>query len=314
MVLTESQRDHVRRTAWRALQSLARRPGAAGDDNFRYDASGNHDLSLLVLTAKLTTDAEFPFSNADCLASAKILVDFSIVVREVLHLAYVEGLVLPKFSTPKDVGRFDEPGLFRFTKHGLSVLRTESWSPMEEGSLAIELCRMKSTGVLIEVGEIALLDEAQRCASRGCYRASTALIGLAHESRILALLDAVCAKVAPPTTPPDLVKDFANVMNPALGFRARWSPGLRVLEELKSKLKAKGRGQPWWEPWESVPHALSGAGEAIRVARNTALHDAAEWFGRDATALLLTSVPHLARVLDGLLKFFQTPPVPIPAL
>ena len=314
MALTETQLEHVRRTAWRALQALARRPGAAREDQFRFGQGGNHDLSLLPLTAKLAQSPEFPFSKEDCLAASKILAEFSVVVREVFHLAYVEGLVLPKPGALWDVGRFDEPGYFLFTRLGLTVLVAVSWSPMEEGSLSAELDRMKQTGVAITDGEIALLDEAQRCAVRGCYRASTALIGLAHESRFLDLLDATCSKVAAPAGPSQIATDFGEAKNTSLQFSKRWHPGLRVLSALKAKLRGPGKNQPWWEPWESVPQALSGAGEAIRVARNTAVHDASEWFGRDATVLLLTSVPHLTRVLDGLLKFFQNPPLPIPGL
>lgn len=239
----------------------------------------------------------------------------TLAVRSVVADAIASGLIVPGRADQR-ANWNDEHIEFQFTPTGRRVLGAGAVVLHDNGSLRAALVAARTAGTLaVEDHEIELLAEAQNCWQNSCFRAAAVLIGLANESRCLALVDAMAA-VLPNPAAPAAIRDLTDARDANRAFTARWRPTLRLLEGCRSQLRAAGRGQPWWEPWEGVPGTLSTLGEAVRLTRNTAAHDPHQSFGRHDVALLLAAMPHQIAFVSALTSFFRAVPagVALPTL
>ena len=88
----------------------------------------------------------------------------------------------------------------------------------------------------------------------------------------------------------------------------RWKPGIRILEEIKNKIRKSGKGESWFQWWEMIPGSLYTLGEAVRIARNTAAHDSNRLFSRAEVALLLSAMPTQIEMLSNIIEFLKFSP------
>jgi len=222
------------------------------------------------------------------------------------------GLIVLSGPTLGDAHSY---GWFHFTERGLHVLAGGSSLLMTQpGSLRAALTARTATGVIsLEPYELDLLAEAQDCWQRGLFRAAAVLMGLANESRCLALIDGVCGALPAPTSA-DRVQQLNAARKESSGFTARWRPALQLLEGCRDEVRSHWHGQPWRQAWEGVPGVLETLGEAVRLTRNTAAHEPHQVFGRADVALLLAGMPDQIERIEELRMFFAAPPIRLPTL
>jgi len=230
------------------------------------------------------------------------------VVQHVFETAKGMGLVLR--------GRLDQGylwsldnGPFRFTTEGIRYFTSGTYAPVDDpGHFCSALEALRKKHGQITEGQLALLLEAQKCIHSGCFRAAMVLVGVACEDACISLLDSASGNLNPPAKGSALASDWASMSNGSLSFAARWKPGLRILEVLRQGLRQQGRGAAWWQWWETVPGSLSSVGEAVRVSRNAAAHDADRAFGKSEVALLLAALPIVLEAVCELDSFLKSPP------
>ncbi len=298
----------ARQAAHDVLRTLARdRRSTALDHGWNAEGSGGESVLSLVL--KALGHQRSGARGRELEWSAKL------AVRSVVADSIASGLAVP--GRADQAPDWNSSNLeFQFTPTGRRVLAEDAVAIHNDGTLRVALEQGRAAGSLnVEDHEIELLAEAQHCWTVGCFRAAAVLIGLANESRCLSLVDAMAAALPNPTTP-DLLRDLQNARDSTKAFSARWRPTLRLLERCRAGLWSAGRGQAWWQPWESVPGALSTLGEAVRTTRNTAAHDPLQVFGRADVALLLAAMPHQIGIVGSLSAFFNSRPagVTLPTL
>ncbi|MCZ7608511.1 MAG: hypothetical protein M5U25_21200 [Planctomycetota bacterium] len=95
----------------------------------------------------------------------------------------------------------------------------------------------------------------------------------------------------------------------AKSFAPRWSGARKVLVEVKERIKDQlKRPRPdWWSLWEGLPESLVPLGEAVRISRNTAAHEADHRFTYLEAATLLCGLPHQLRWIAEIQDHIQNP-------
>ncbi len=230
---------------------------------------------------------------------------FKHVVRKVYYSAISMGLIIPGQVTQ----RLDrEGGEFQFTLEGIKYFSKGFISVDDPDYLGIALKELQKRLPSIDDGKIELLLESQRCIKAGCYRAGMVVMGVANEDMCLALLDSIQLNCIPPPKTSQLYTDWNNGNNSTLAFSMRWKPGIRILEEIKNKIRKHAKGESWSLWWEMIPGSLYTLGEAVRMARNTAAHDSNRLFSRAEVALLLSAMPTQLEMLSSITEFMKSPP------
>jgi hypothetical protein len=232
---------------------------------------------------------------------------FKHIVLKVYHSALTMGLLLPS-RLDQALNWSMQSGPFHFTADGVNYFRDGFVSIDDPGHLGQVLQEMKTGLPAIQDGQIELLLEAQRCVKSGCYRAGMVVMGVASEDACTALLDILPVNCQPPTTSNPFHGDWSNCTNPTANFTQRWRPAVRILEEIKKRIRGPGRGQSWWPWWEMVPGSLHTIGEAVRISRNAAAHDTNRKFTKAEVALLLGAMPTHLEMIANLTDFLQNPP------
>lgn len=95
----------------------------------------------------------------------------------------------------------------------------------------------------------------------------------------------------------------------AKSFAPRWSGARKGLVEVKERIKDQlKRPRPdWWSLWEGLPESLVPLGEAVRISRNTAAHEADHRFTYLEAATLLCGLPHQLRWIAEIQDHIQNP-------
>ena len=238
---------------------------------------------------------------------------FDHMVRKVYYSALNMGLIQPSKADANMVWN-QETGAFQFTTEGLSYFSEGFISIDDPGYLAETLEELKRRIPTIEGGQISLLLEAQRCMKSGCYRAAMVLIGIANEDSCLSLLDAIPTSINSPQTSSPLIADWANCNNQSNVFAARWKPGIRILDAIKTQLRSPGRGKDWMQWWEMIPGSLYTLGEAVRLARNSAAHSTDRIFIKAEVALLLSAMPIQIEMIAEITVFLTRPPITLSSI
>ena len=231
---------------------------------------------------------------------------FTHLVRKVYYSAINMGLIIP--------GRADQSldwglsGTFQFTLEGIKYFSEGFISIDDPGYLGIALKDLQHRLPSIDDGKIELLLESQRCIKAGCYRAGMVVMGVANEDMCLSLLDSIPLNCNPPPKRSNLYGDWNKCNNSTLSFSMRWKPGIRILGEIKNKIRNVAKGESWLQWWEMVPGSLYTLGEAVRMARNTAAHDSNRLFSRAEVALLLSAMPMQLEMISSITEFLKSPP------
>lgn len=168
--------------------------------------------------------------------------------------------------------------------------------------------QLQSRISFISDGQVELLLEAQRCMNAHCYRAGMVLIGVANEDICIDLVESITITCAPPKHGSSLFSDWNNCSNSNLTFSARWKPAIRLLEGLKNKIRAVGKGESWWQWWEMIPGSLYSLSEPIRLNRNKSAHDVERSFSRAELILLLSGMPTQLEAIANIINFLKSPP------
>jgi hypothetical protein len=231
---------------------------------------------------------------------------FAFLVRKAYYSAINMGLIIP--------GRADQSldwdlgGIFQFTLEGIQYFSEGFISIDDPGHLGIALKELQNRHPSLDDGKIELLLESQRCIKAGCYRAGMVVIGVANEDMCFALLDSIRLNCSPPLKRSILYADWNSCNNSTLSFSMRWKPGIRILEEIKNKIRKVGKGENWFQWWEMIPGSLYTLGEAVRIARNSAAHDPNHIFSKAEVALLLSALPTQLEMLSNITEFLKSPP------
>lgn len=290
----------VLRVVWETFAELARQPQAM-DSNTWYRLDGHESAAHLAFdrcneAGLIPNDVrrfEYP--------------PFKHIVLKVYHSALSMGLVLPSNLT-QALNHNAHVGPFHFTADGVNYFGDGFVSIDDPGYLGQVLQELKARFPVIQEGQIELLLEAQRCVRSGCYRAGMVVMGVASEDACTTLLDVIPANCQVPAPSTTLHGDWSNCTNPATNFTQRWRPAVRILEEIKRRVRGPGRGQSWWPWWEMVPGSLHTVGEAVRISRNAAAHNTTRKFTKAEVALLLSAMPTHLEMIANLTDFLQTPP------
>lgn len=232
---------------------------------------------------------------------------FTHVVRKVYYSAISMGLIIPGKAN-QELGWNQQSGTFQFTLEGIKYFSDGFISIDDPIHLGMALKELQKRLPSIDDGKIELLLESQRCIKAGCYRAGMVVIGVANEDMCLALLDSIQLNCKPPSKMSILYEDWNNCNNSTLAFSRRWKPGIRILEEIKNKIRKLAKGESWSLWWEMIPGSLYTLGEAVRMARNTAAHDSNRLFSRAEVALLLSAMPTQLEMLSSITEFLKSPP------
>ena len=232
------------------------------------------------------------------------------IVLESYGAAIAAGIIVPHL-------RLDGSALnpvdtwFQFSRHGFEVLRGNNEpNAFVAGDMRRVLTEATRQGNPVSNAAITLLDEAQRCVMAHCYRAAVILIGLATEDQAVSLCETTRRMVPQPRNT-EVLKAWKQLTDDKCNFSQQWKALLHVLEALK---KAAGRQTRWSATLETVPWAIGGLGEAIRLARNQAAYEADRVFSNAETVLLLKSVPAQLQALAAIDSMFNETGIVIPAL
>ena len=229
------------------------------------------------------------------------------IVRKVYYSAISMGLIIPG-RVDLEIGWNQRVGVFHFTLEGIKYFSDGFISIDDPGHLGIALKELQKRLPVIDDGKIELLLESQRCIKAGCYRAGMVVMGVANEDMCLALLDSIQLNCNPPDIRSSLYADWNSCNNSTLSFTMKWKPGIRILEEIKNKIRKGAKGESWFLWWEMVPGSLYTLGEAVRIARNTAAHDSNRLFSRAEVALLLSAMPTQLEMVSSITEFLKSPP------
>lgn len=234
---------------------------------------------------------------------------FKYVVRKVYHAAISMGLIIPgRIRQGFNWGYSTNTGPFQFTLEGIKYFSNGFISVDDPAYLGIALKELQSRLSSIDDGKIELLLESQRCIKAGCYRAGMVVMGVANEDMCVQLLDSIPLNCNPPPSKSALHSDWNNCKDSKLAFSMRWKPGIRILEEIKNKIRKSAKGESWFQWWEMIPGSLYTLGEAVRIARNTAAHDSNRLFSKAEVALLLSAMPTQLEMLSNITEFLKSPP------
>jgi len=234
---------------------------------------------------------------------------FTYIVRKVYNSAVNMGLIIPgRVDQGINWGFSSDTQPFQFTFEGINYFTKGYISIDDPGYLGIVLKELQQKLPSIDDGKIELLLESQRCIKAGCYRAGMVVIGVANEDMCLALLDSIPLNCTPPLKGSTLNTEWISCNNSNVSFSMRWKPGIRILEEIKNKIRKVGKGESWSQWWEMVPGSLYTLGEAVRMARNTAAHDSDRLFSKAEVALLLSAMPTQLEMLARIIEFLKSPP------
>lgn len=171
---------------------------------------------------------------------------FKYVVRKVYYAAISMGLIIPgRISQGFNWGYSSDIGPFQFTKEGINYFSNGFITIDDPGYLGIALKELQERLPSIGDGKIELLIESQRCIKAGCYRAGMVVMGVASEAMCLALLDSIALNCNPPPPGSALNSHWNNCNNSTLSFSMRWKPGIRILEEIKNKIRKSAKGESW---------------------------------------------------------------------
>jgi len=292
------------RIAWGCFEEFARKPNA---DDARTEFYLIHDNKSVESVGKLflekCREAGLLVLNMDHYMYRSLM----FVVVQTFEIMKSMGLVIPAVSSA-NLHHGSRYGVFHFTSEGLRYFREGYVCLDDPGHLAEVLQNLKERHSQVSDGQIELLVEAQKCMRTGCYRAAMVLIGVANEDICIGLLDDLASYPKPPKKASALWNDWAQAVSEERRFAERWKPGLRVLGELKEKLRASGRGEEWWPCWEAIPGSLAALGEAVRIARNAAAHEADRKFTRPEVGLLLAALPTVLETICKIRAFLKKPP------
>jgi hypothetical protein len=237
---------------------------------------------------------------------ARVDNSFKYVVRKVYYTAINMGLIIPG-KVGSQLNWNSENGAFQFTLEGIKYFSQGFISIDDPDYLGITLKELQKRLPSIDDGKIELLLESQRCIKAGCYRAGMVVMGVANEDMCFALLDSIPLNCNPPPPASALNSDWNNCNNSTLSFSMRWKPGIRILEEIKNKIRKSAKGETWFQWWEMIPGSLYTLGEAVRIARNTAAHDSNRLFSKAEVALLLSAMPTQLEMLSNITEFLKSP-------
>ena len=145
--------------------------------------------------------------------------------------------------------------------------------------------------------------------------AAMVLVGLAAEDQTLSLCDAVGARLAQPNDP-DAKAAWEAVRQQDANFAKRWKALLRLLEALKREVRRLSVEQrrPWEGVLEPVPWGIGGLGEAVRMARNSAAHDAEHVFTHAEVTLQVKAIPTQLAAVSSIERVLRDANVIVPAL
>lgn len=231
---------------------------------------------------------------------------FKHMLLKVYYSAITKGLILPS-RLDQALTWGADTGLFHFTIEGINYFSNGFISLDDPGYLGASLKELQQLFQCIGDGQIELLIEAQRCVKSGCYRAGMIVIGVANEGICLDLLEAITKRCTPPTSGTHLSGDWNKVSNSALPFFSRWKSGIKILENIKKTLPKPIKEESWDKWWELIPGSLNTFGEAVRISRNTAAHDASKSFSQAEVALLLSAMPIQIEMVANITEFLTDP-------
>jgi hypothetical protein len=228
------------------------------------------------------------------------------VVREVAHELIADGVLLP--------GKVDQTGDWGQRSYSVSFTRRGlEWA---RGAYRVKSQPHEVLKALATVGNdhpdtvtpavIALAQEALRCIEGRCFRAAVVLIGVACEEAVTALMEALCDLKGY-----EKVNGWRDQNDRARSFGPRWTAAREVLKAVKENLRSQlSRPRPdWWSLWEGLPESLVPLGEAVRISRNTAAHDADHRFTHLEAATLFCGLPYQLRWVAEVQNFLSAPPI-----
>ncbi len=298
--LFEANKLEVIEIIWDTFAELSRSPKASKPTEF-FSLEGGPESVYRISFNKWKP----PQSHQDFVPRKDIA--FTHIVRKVFYSAISMGLINPGFAD-QAITWSQDSGVFQFTVEGIEYFSNGYISVDDPGYLGIVLRELQKRLPSIDDGKIELLLESQRCIKAGCYRAGMVVMGVANEDMCVALLDSIPLNCNPPPSKSALHPDWNNSKDSKLSFSMRWKPGIRILEEIKNKIRKGAKGEPWFQWWEMIPGSLYTLGEAVRIARNTAAHDSNRLFSRAEVALLLSAMPTQLEMISSITEFLKSPP------
>lgn len=297
--LSKYNRIEIIRIIWETFGEKARLPGSSVATT-GYTLLGNIDKRAFNKCKEegLINQNDRPYHDN---------LPFKHILLKVYYSAINKGLILPSRLDQALTWNTDF-GFFHFTTEGLKYFSNGFISIEDPGYLGASLKELQQRLKCIGNGQIELLIEAQRCVKSGCYRAGMIVIGVANEDICLDLLEAITKGCTPPGSGTHLSGDWNKVSNPALPFFSRWKSGIKILENIKKKLPKPKKEESWDKWWELIPGSLNTLGEAVRISRNTAAHDASKSFSQAEVALLLSAMPIQIEMVANITEFLTNPP------
>jgi len=297
----------VIKIVWDTFAELARSDKAlVSKEYFTFEGFAPHEFSPPTSVYEISFNKWKPKQSQTYIVRSEDPA-FTHIVRKVYFSAINMGLIIPG-RVDQELGWNQGAGTFQFTLEGIKYFSDGFISIDDPGHLGIALKELQNRLPSIDDGEIELLLESQRCIKAGCYRAGMVVIGVANEDLCLALLESIPLTCTPPHKGSTLYVDWNNCNNSTLSFSMRWKSGIRILEEIKNKIRKIAKGEPWLQWWEIILGSLYTLGEAIRIARNSAAHDSNRLFSRAEVALLLSAMPTQLEMISSITEFLKSPP------
>jgi len=226
------------------------------------------------------------------------------VALELYHELLADGFVIP-FEDGSFPGSNHQFVPIAFTRAGVEWARGECRIRTNPHEILDALQSVHDDyPSTVTPGCVALVQEAVHCIESRCFRAAVVLAGVAAEDATGQLMECLCK-----LTSYTAANGWNDLTNRALAFARRWAGARLVLAEVRQRIQRQlQRPRPdWWSLWENLPESLVPLGEAVRISRNTAAHDADHRFTYLEAATLLCGLPHQLRWIAEIQDHIQNP-------
>ncbi|MFQ3549208.1 MAG: hypothetical protein SNJ70_05610 [Armatimonadota bacterium] len=289
----------IKRLIWDAFKEQANGITNLLDEKNYFHIGLNHeDKSIADIVMKKLNTNDISFKNNN---------KYRFLLLEAFYNAQNLGLIIPgKLSQP--LGWSQEYGVYYFTQKGIDFLKNGE-IPITSHSILHERLWEVIEKYNVNKAILSIVDEAHKCWSLGCLRASVVLIGLASEESISTLLNQIKKYPHPPTNGHNL-KNWNDIKDNNKSFFATWNSGKELLLYIKDNLSRMYRNDKpeWWSIWEIFPESISPYANAVRIARNTAAHTIDDIFTPAQIGLLLCHIPNLIEIVFNINAFLENPP------
>lgn len=214
-------------------------------------------------------------------------------VRSVVWELIIQGIVIPGTGIGGSAGSPELP-LFQVTEWGKRCLESGEFTPYDTG---IYIERLKAKVIHVSPTVLRYLTESLKCFRAASYLGSAVMLGVAAETVLLSLKDAIHAALDTQTKK----NRFAVATN--------GRPAKRVYEEIRRRLDPLMQQISGDLGKEDITAELAGIFDLIRKTRNEAGHPTGRQVEREEAFALLQLFPSYCDVSYAVISWLNGRPI-----